>query len=248
MLSRRAPMMPLLAFAVAAAALPSAFEARAQTRLSLYTGTSSTSSSAVDVSQPALGTQATFRDVHWSARPFHPAPYYGLRLTRFAHAQSRWGVGLDYTHYKVYAQVDRPVRADGTWQGTAVTGSAPLSQYVQRLELSHGVNLLTVQALYRWTEPPLAGVPLLPYVGAGVGSYWPHTESAVAGIAHEAGYRRTGVAVQLLAGARYAISDRWGVFAEARFDRGTARVDVAAGQARVPLRTAHLVVGADLTF
>jgi opacity protein-like surface antigen len=186
------------------------------------------------------------RDVHWGADPFKAAPYYGLRVSWFAAPESRWEASLDFTHYKVYARTARAVRLQGTWTGGTAAGTVPLDQYVQRFELSHGVNLLSVNALYRWTSPQLLAGRLQPYVGAGPAWYVPHAESTIGARPHEAGYRPAGFALHLQAGAQYRFTERVSVFVEAKFDHRHAKVDVADGTARTSLRTMHLIGG--ITF
>jgi opacity protein-like surface antigen len=218
----------------------------AQTLFSLYTGSSSTRDGELHIRQPAIGTDATIGGVRWEARPFRPAPYYGLRLMRFFDDRPEWGVALDYTHYKVYAQTERNVSVSGTWQGAPVATTATMSQYVQRFEISHGVNLVSLNVIRRWPGSGERG--LQPYLGAGIGHYLLHAESSVAGRSHETGYQGSGIGYQLLAGLHYGVSDRLGVFAETKFDRGTATVDIADGSARTRLHSLHLVAGLSYRF
>lgn len=220
----------------------------AETLLSAYTGGSRTSASDLHIVQPALGTDFVAHGVRWSGAPFKPAPYYGLRVGWFAADDAPWGVALDFTHYKVYARTGGIVDTRGTWMRGAVTGVAPLDRYVQRFELSHGVNMLSVNAVRRWTSPRLFSGRLQPYVGAGPAWYLPHAESVVGAVPHEASYRPAGFAVHVLAGAQYRVSDRVVLFAEGKADRGRARVDVASGSATTSLRTVHLASGIALRF
>lgn len=222
--------------------------AAAETSLAVYTGVSRTSDSDLHLVQPGLGTDLVARDLRWSARPFKPAPYYGLKVSWFPTAGSHWGASLDFTHYKVYAETAQVGGVQGTWMGDAVAGAAPLDRYVQRFELSHGVNMLSANVVYRFTSPTLWSGRLTPYAGAGPAVYLPHTESTVGAVPHEASYHASGVGVHLQAGARYRLTERWSVFAEAKFDRGRVKVDVASGSARTTLQTVHLVGGIALDF
>ena len=213
----------------------------AETRWSAYTGSSWTRDSDLRISQPALGTELTLNDVAWSARPFRPAPYYGLRVTRFL--TPHWGVALDFTHYKAYANPSGTVTAMGTWHGAPVREMAPMDRYVQRFEISHGVNLLTINALYRWPRGRFE-----PYVGAGVGTYVPHAESTVGERPHETSYRASGTAWQAFGGLHYRVTEHLGLFVEAKHDEGAVRVDVADGRARTRLRSWHAVAGVSWEF
>jgi opacity protein-like surface antigen len=220
----------------------------AETQLSIYTGTSHTRNSDLRLIQPASGTDLTARDVHWDAHPFRPAPYYGLRLTHFYERHPNWGAALDYTHYKMYAKTDRVINADGTWRGSPVTGPTPLNQYVQRFEISHGVNVLSLNGIYRWLDSGLAAGRLEPYAGVGLAYYRPHAESTLGDVPFETGYQASGFGYQLLAGAQYRINERLGFFLETKFNSGTAKVDIAGGRAETPLRTFHVIGGISFRF
>lgn len=241
------PLLRLLALAgIFAASLSS----RAENSVLVYTGSSFTQNSDLHVAQRDAGTDITVHDVQWSARPLKAAPYYGLRLVHFLDRYPGWGIGLDYTHYKVYADTGRTVRAAGTWQGVPLDAAAPMDRYVQHFEISHGVNMIGAVAIYRWTGVggmDLGG-KLRPYVGAGLVHYRPHSENIVGNRSHETGYRSSGGGYELLGGAEYRLTDRTGVFAEAKFNRGTANVDVAGGSAETRLRTWHVAVGASFSF
>src|SRR5205823_9839741 len=129
------------------------------------------------------------------------------RLTHFLESQPGWGAALDFTHYKIYARTDRSVTTAGVWQGTPVGATALMSQYVQRFEISHGVNVLSVNGLHRWS---IAGDRFQPYVGAGLGYYVPHAESMVGDRWHETGYQGSGVGYQLFAGLHVRLSQQVG--------------------------------------
>jgi hypothetical protein len=44
------------------------------------------------------------------------------------------------------------------------------------------------------------------------------------------------------------MTERTGVFAEAKYNTGKARVDIAGGRAETPLRTFHLMAGISVDF
>jgi opacity protein-like surface antigen len=222
--------------------------ASAENLFSLYGGSSFTRNSALHVTQPARSTDLTLHDVEWGASPLKAAPYYGLRLTHFYDRHPNWGMALDFTHYKMYAKTARVIPVDGVWQGTSVQSAASMDSYVQHFEISHGVNVLSVNGIYRWLAPGLAGGRLQPYAGAGLAYYWPHSENTVGGIAHETGYAASGFGYQVLGGLHYRLSERIGAFVEAKFNSGTATVDIADGQAETSLRTLHAIVGVSASF
>jgi opacity protein-like surface antigen len=239
------PARLMLASLLAGAALPA--PALAENIFSIYTGTSFTRDSDLRIRQ-AGGTDLTMRDVRWDADPFKAAPYYGLRYTRFLEQHPNWGIALDYTHYKMYAQTSRTVQSDGTWKGNALSASTRMDQYVQHFEISHGVNVLSLNGIYRWQNLSLLDGRLQPYLGAGLAYYRPHSENTVNQLSHETGYEPSGFGYQLLGGAQYRLGDHWGLFAEVKFNSGTAKVGIAEGNAETPLRTFHALGGLQYSF
>lgn len=214
----------------------------------LYTGTSWTRNSDLRITQPGSGTNLTMHGVEWDAAPFKAAPYYGVRFTHFYDRYPNWGAALDFTHYKMYAKTDRMLSVDGVWKGAPANSTARMYQYVQRFEISHGVNVLSINAIYRWLAPRYASGRLQPYVGAGLAYYRPHAENMVDNVSNETGYQASGFGYQLLGGARYRVTERIGAFVEAKFNSGTAEVEIANGQAETPLRTFHAVAGMSFSF
>lgn len=239
---------PALFAAMAANLLVLPAAAYGENILSVYTGTSLTRNSDLNISRPASGTNLNVRDVEWAADPFKAAPYYGLRFTHFLASRPNWGAAFDFTHYKMYARTGRTVRVDGNWNGAPANGSARMDQYVQRFEISHGVNVLSANLIYRWLDIGTGNGRLQPYVGAGVAHYRPHSENTVGNLDHETGYQASGFGYQVLGGAQYRLTERTGAFVEAKFNSGTAKVDIAGGQAETPLRTFHAVAGISFSF
>jgi lipid A oxidase len=222
--------------------------ASAENVFSLYGGTSFTRNSDLHLTQPGRGTAITVEDVKWKAEAFKPSPYYGLRFTHFFDQMPNWGVALDFTHYKMIAQTGRTVAVNGTLKGAAISGSTPMDRYVQHFELSHGMNMLSINAIYRWLGTGLPDNRLQPYVGAGLAYYRPHSENEVDRAPHETGYQSSGTGYQLLAGVQYRLSRRWSAFAEAKFNSGTAKVDIDNGRAETSVRTFHALAGLSYSF
>ena len=89
---------------------------------------------------------------------------------------------------------------------------------------------------------------LQPYVGLGIAWYVLHAERMVGNVPGEGGYRASGVGLRSLAGVQYGMSERTGLFAELKSDRGTAKARIANGEAETPLRTFHFIVGISFAF
>nr|WP_210010802.1 outer membrane beta-barrel protein [Neorhizobium galegae] len=147
----------------------------------------------------------------WDTKPFAMPPYWGIRGTYWfdGGALTNWGVSLDYTHAKVYADDETMVKAGG-WSV---------------FEFTDGLNLLTLNALYKF---PIEGSKWTPYVGAGVGINVPHVEvTRASGRTFE--YQFGGATLQAQAGIRYQFTEKWSGFAEYKGNYSFVDVDIDSG-------------------
>ncbi len=177
--------------------------ARAEFQFSGYTGWQSAPHSDVTVSD------GHSFNAGWEGRSFEMPPYWGVRATWWMDNYPQFGISLDFSHAKVYAD-DQTMRDDvPTWSA---------------FEFSDGLNLLTVNAMYRF-EP---WGQFRPYVGAGVGLSIPHVEvSRPSGETFE--YQIGGAAFQVQAGVEYDITPEWAVFAEYKGNYAMNDVDIDSG-------------------
>lgn len=224
----------------------------AETQVSFYLGAARTRDSDLKVNQPSTGSNATFGGVSWDDASFELPPYYGLRLDHYFAASPSWGVGLEFTHYKIYADVNRTVSVSGTWLAAPVNTVAPLSQRVQKFNITHGVNYFGANVFYRWMQDRSERFPqgrLQPYVGGGPIYFILHGENAINNLANEEKYESLGFGFQVLGGLRYGLTRRTSIFVEIKYSSGTAKVNAAgAGQAETDLRTYHGLVGLSYRF
>lgn len=182
-------------------------------QLGAYGGPATTSPSDVHLSQPN-GTHLTIHDVRWRGEPFKRPPYYGYRGTLWP-ADGAFGAMLDFTHIKAEAFEDQTVHLSGQLDGEPRSGKESLSRIFQKLEFTHGYNLLTLNALYRRVAKPNAR--LVPYFGVGIGLSIPHVELYRTGWANETRtneYQIGGPAMQLLAGVEWRFAHRISLFVE----------------------------------
>jgi lipid A oxidase len=145
----------------------------------------------------------------WDTKPFATPPYWGVRATYwFDGGQlANWGVSLDYSHAKVYADDD--TLAKSGWS---------------HFEFTDGLNLLTLNALYKFD----LGSKWVPYVGAGAGINIPHVEvTRASGTTFD--YQVGGATVQAQAGVRYQFTDNWSAFAEYKGNFSWVDVDIDNG-------------------
>lgn len=207
-------------------ALPAAAAAEGL-QFSVYGGLQSAPHSSSSVNGDAVLGDIDF-SAGWEGRSTDAPPYYGLRATWWQ--TERLGFGLDVNHTKVYA--DDETLAD--------TG-------FEHLEFSDGLNIVTVNAYYRW---PGALGGLTPYVGGGVGVAVPHVELRDDDTGSDtAEYQLTGPAATVIAGVEYPISETWSVFGEYKgtYSRNEADLD-SGGTLETDIVTNALNVGVSFNF
>jgi len=121
------------------------------------------------------------RKVEWYTHPFENPLYYGARIQRWS-AGGVFGAMLDFTHSKAYAPLDKPASLDGTFEGKPLPPGdespekpslMPPRKIFNKLEFTHGHNMLTLNGLMRFAR--FSNV-LIPYAGIGAGVSLPHSE------------------------------------------------------------------------
>jgi hypothetical protein len=232
------------------ALLAPAGEAHAEWIAFVYTGTSHTFGSQVRIRQPDSRTDATFESVSWAPHPFtQGAPYYGIRVSYYPGASAHVGAALDFTHYKMYAETAAVVRLQGVWNGSAVNELTYLGSRIQHLEISHGVNLTSINAQYRWKPAIGSAGRWQTHVGAGVLVYLPHAEGRVNDVGVSGDYQYAGQGGQIFGGAGYQLSRHLGVMLESKFDVGSLDVDLdPRTRISTDVRTVHVLAGFTVRF
>ncbi len=225
----------------------------AETTFSLYGGSSWTLNSDIHVQQPAMGTDASFHNVNWDSKPFSAPPYYGARVNYFFERWPNWGLGLDFTHDKVYAQTNQVVQVSGTINGVAVNQSVPMNTYVQQFQITHGVNTIALDVTYRWTgnfaSDTFPNGRLQPYFGGGPTYYIIHPENSINNMQNHEIYKESGFGYQVMGGVQYWVLRHVGLFVETKFNSGRAHVNTAEnGTATTDLDTFQLIGGISVGF
>ena len=189
--------------------------AQQEFQVGIYGGGNYTPPADVFLKQPN-GTDMILKDVPWTGEPFDDPPYYGVRGTYWTARAPKFGVMLDFAHAKAISIRDQAVEQTGTRDGKPVPAKEPVKETFTKLEYSHGLNFLTLNAVYRMSGWHGRFVP---YLGAGAGLMIPHTEIARKDIGRQNWtyrYEITGPGFQGLAGIewRFFPSDRYAVFTE----------------------------------
>lgn len=178
----------------------------AEIELSFYGGAQSAPHSDVTISGDSVIPSDDYF-IAWEGRSFDAPPYYGLRATIWQ--SESFGYGLDFTHNKIYPQAGE-LEAIG----------------FDRLEMTDGLNTLTLNAYRRWNG---AWGDFTPYIGGGVGVSVPYVEVEYPGAEDTKGYQLTGPAATWIAGAKYPINDDWAVFGEYKGTYSSNTADLESG-------------------
>lgn len=203
--------------------------AGAEWQAGVYGGYTLTHNSDIDYSGPALGNR-TFFDVRWKGEALEMPPYYGLRLTRWFEQVPGWGVQVDFSHTKAAADLDARLRPS-----------------FSRLEFTNGLNIATLNGVYRWA----AIGRLTPYAGAGLGIIVPHVEVTTPGYesTRTFEYQLAGMAAVGFGGVDFAITDSFSVFGEYKLSYSRVEADlVGGGTLSTDLVTHHFNLGLNYRF
>lgn len=220
--------------------------AAAQWTGAAYLGTASTAPARLEVDLPASNTRLSLSDVHYESGSFESPQYYGLR---FGYLFGRFGIEGEVIHMKIFADISRHVRAEGVLSGRAVSGDMQLAGVVGRFSISHGLNLLLVNAVWRWPIAWPGGrvdrVALV--VRAGAGPTMPHVESTIAGVSRE-GYELGRVGWQAAGGLEVRLVARLSGLLEYKRTGTRQVVGLAGGTARTRVASNHVVFGLGWRF
>jgi hypothetical protein len=169
-----------------------------------FLGWVATSQSYLAVTQPASRTNVRFDPVDYKGRSFNLPLYYGYRAAYFPGSPGWFGIEGEVIHMKAYAQTGDVASASGVVGGVPVAVSMPISNVVQRFSLSHGQNMLLVNAVVRHAfggRGDYRTARLVALARVGAGPTLPHAESTIGGVADER-YER-GALVGLPGGWRH---------------------------------------------
>ena len=204
-----------------------------------FLGGARTHSSSLTLHLPAESTVLTLSPVSYDGESFELPLYYGYRVAYFP--KSRWvGIEGELIHLKVVADTSRPTRVVETRAGVTVAETLPLSSVIDRFAISHGVNLLLVNAVVRRS---IAAAPRWTVVGRmGAGASVPHPESTIGGLSYEA-HEWGAMSLQGAVGIEMRARARVSVTGEYKLTRSVQDVAIAAGRAETPLVTHHFTVG-----
>lgn len=213
----------------------------ARAEAALWGGLGGAWSHSSDVHLAAAGNDLQFDDVQWGKESFTRPLYFAARFSYVP--KRRLGFILELVHDKVYADLDDELHVTGTRGGVAVDTTERLGDTFAELAMSHGLNLLAIGAMWRWTrcdELPCRGFE--PYLFGSFGPLIPHVEVKVGG-ERVSEYQLGGFGLSGGGGISFA-PIRWlALFVEYRGTWSHADVDVPHGALETDIFTHQGVFG-----
>jgi lipid A oxidase len=206
--------------------------ALAEVQISAYGGMNTNFDSKGTLDKGAAHEERTFE---WEGLSFQMPPYWGVQGTYWFNRGASWGVAVDYTHAKAYANLN--FATDPTYS---------------HLEFTDGLNFVIANLMYRFE--PLIGGKLQPFVGAGVGVAIPHVEAitqpgSLIGATHTWEYQFGGVAAQVVGGLDYRLNESWSVFTEGKLSYSRLDTDLTGGGSfKTQLWSPQLAIGLTYRF
>jgi hypothetical protein len=142
------------------------------------------------------------------------------------------------------------VRVEGDIGGAAIREIAPLSRYADQFEVSHGLNLVLVNAVFRRTlvghaDPSEARIALVARIGAG--PTIPRPEVIFLGVAAGA-YEAGPIAFQAAAGLEARLWRGLRVLTEYKYTFTPTSFTIPDGRARFHVHSSHLATGLAVYF
>jgi len=220
--------------------------------IDVYLGKSATLNADLRIKQPANNSDFTVQDLSFDDESFSDPPYYGARVGYFFESYPAFGVALEFFHFKMLAETKESKLFTGTWNGAAINTVQPVNSVVQRFDISHGVNYLTVDALFRNAmfvdQDRFPRGRVQAYVGIGPGAVITHPENRVEGANNNEEFELGGFGFQTFVGLKLLLLKHLGLFGEYKFSHSSLRVDLSTGHAKVDENTHHAVFGVTVPF
>lgn len=243
--------MKRLRWLLVAILAPCAGDLRAEDQIAIYGGTAQTKPSDVRFRASVAGTDITYRSVDWRTEALNDPYYYGLRYTHYFDERPELGVSIDFTHNKMYANLDSVYEASGFRNGIPVTAAERMSTMFEEVAMSHGLNTLTIGPVYRMflCEDDSGLSRVQPYIGVGIGLSRPHAEVSLTGVGLDEGYRWGGVVYQAQAGVNVRLHEHFSIFAEWKVTCvPNIDVDIAGGVLKTKAISHHVLIGPAFTW
>jgi hypothetical protein len=225
---------------------------RGELFLKVSTGVGLSRDSDLKIRQGA-GTRLTFSDVPWEDNSLSgpSARYVSVRIGYFLKSKPWLGVAGEFLHFKIFGEVDRVARVRGTNEGVPIDALLPISDIVQRYEVTNGVNFLPVSFIARYRGRRGEKFPdgrVRPYGGVGVGPTLLYTRSTVNGSIRSGPYEWGNPGFMAIAGLELMASRHWDVFTEYKFTYTEVNGQVSGGSSSSEIYSNHFTLGVGVHF
>ncbi len=217
--------------------------APAQWRVAVYGGWADSFESDVRVDDRTSDTALRFEKLRFETRSFETPLYYGLRGGGYSF-RSRLGVELELIHLKVFALVDRAVLVSGRVSGESVSARTAAEEFMERLDVSHGLNMILGNVFLRLPVGREGDGPAPAALTGrlGLGPTLTHTEAVVLDASAEH-YESGGVAAQVAVGAEIRLWEGLRLIGEYKYTSTRQHLTARAVELEFAARTHHLTTG-----
>jgi len=230
-------------FALAAALAVSATAVRGEAYVAGYVGAARTRPAIITLEQSDPAVRLTFEQVPLSGKSFESPIYYGYRAGYFF--MRHLGIEAEFIHLKIHADLSQPVSIHGNVGEIAVRERAPMSRYAGQFEVSHGLNMVLVNAVAR--RAIIGQNDFVFLVRAGAGPTVPRPEVIVLGSAGGA-YEIGPIAVQGAAGIEARLWRGLHALADYKYTFTPTSFHIPNGRAALHVHSHHFVTGIAVHF
>ena len=150
-----------------------------------------------------------------------------------------FGVEVEFIHAKAIADPRQIVSITGP--GGAQPGVGPLGTVLPRFELSHGLNFVLANAVFRWA-PQHAGARVALVARVGGGPTVPHAEITTLHDSED-GYQPGSAAFAAALGGEFRLSAHVAALVDVAVTHTHQHVEVGPGVVDGRLTTRHVIVG-----
>jgi len=218
-----------------------------------FVGKEASPNTDLGLSQPNLDTNILFKNVEWEDQSFKLPPYYGYGFGYFLKSRPWIGFRVEFKHQKVIAKTSQRYQVEGVLDGLLVNGqSILLHEVIQELEVSHGLNNVSLAFLLRLGLNKSLEVPeghFQVYSGLASGVTISNLESVVRGKEFLSGYQLGSTPIfEISAGSRFHLTQRFYSFLEYKMTRSRVSSAVVDGKASALFRTHQLALGLGMNF
>jgi hypothetical protein len=222
---------------------------KAEWSVAAYLGGAHADQTSLQIQMPGSATSLLIHPISYADRPFQSPLYYGYRAGYYFNRFHRhFGFQGEFTHLKVYAETDRVAQISGMLNGAPINETAVVSSVVQRFDITHGVNLLTGNFVFRQPLRATGSSRFVFLARTGAGVTIPHPENEILGTLNMQRYQVGSPVIQFGAGLEVRLWRAIYALTEVKYTRTNETVDIAQGTGTSLLNSAHAIAGLEWHF